>query len=45
MADIDNVVERVIDQYWKLYDKGKSGLLEKRETRSLMEAAFGELYN
>ena len=45
MTEVENLVKRVIDQYWKLYDKDKSGFLEKKEARSLMEAALGELYN
>ena len=45
MADIEDVIKRVIDESWVMYDKDRNGYLGKKETRQLLEASFGYLDN
>ena len=45
MADIEEVIKRVIDESWIKYDKRRNGYLGKKETRQLLEASFGYLDN
>ena len=45
MADIEDVIKRVIDESWLKYDKRRNGYLDKKETRQLLEASFGYLEN
>ena len=45
MADIEDVIKRVVDESWEIYDRDQNGFLSKRETRKLLEASFGYLDN
>ena len=45
MADIEEVIRRVIDESWSVYDQDRSGCLNKAETRQLLDASFGHLDN
>ena len=43
MADIEDIIQRVIDDSWLRYDMRHKGFLNKHEARQLLESSFGQL--
>ena len=45
MADIEDIIQRVIDDSWLKYDMRHKGFLNKHEAKQLLESSFGLLHD
>ena len=43
MGDIDQIIEKCIDDIWKNYDKDNSGFLDKEETKEFVKNTLNEM--
>ena len=43
MSDIDQIIEKCIDDIWKNYDKDNSGFLDKDETKLFVKSTLSEM--
>ena len=43
MSDIDQIIEKCIDDIWKTYDKDNSGFLDKEETKEFVKNTLTEM--
>ena len=41
MADIEEIIQRVVEDSWQRYDMRHKGYLGKHEARQLLESSFG----
>ena len=43
MSNIDEIIDKTIDDIWDSYDKDKSGFLDKNETKQFVKSTLMEV--
>lgn len=43
MSDIDEIINKCIDEIWKNYDKDNSGFLDKQEAKNFIKNTLSEM--